>query len=64
MTVVLQDRFRRELPEMAVECQADVPAEPELLVLNEALAGELGVATASVLYAVAVPLLLGDALPI
>ncbi|HNM85800.1 MAG TPA: protein adenylyltransferase SelO family protein, partial [Mycobacterium sp.] len=41
-TVVLQDRFSRALPEMAVPWQAEVPAEPELLLLNEALAADLG----------------------
>ena len=40
-TVVLQDRFSRALPELAVPWQAEVPAEPELL-LNEALAADLG----------------------
>lgn len=42
MTVSLQDRFARELPEMAVRWKAEVPPNPQLLVLNEALAGELG----------------------
>ena len=41
-TVVLQDRFSRALPELAVPWQAEVPAEPELLLLNEALAADLG----------------------
>ena len=41
-TVVLQDRFSRALPELAVPWQAEVPAEPELLLLNEALATDLG----------------------
>jgi uncharacterized protein YdiU (UPF0061 family) len=40
--VRLQDRFFRELPEMAVAWQAEVPPEPRLLVLNEALAADLG----------------------
>ncbi len=40
--VVLDDRFSRELPEMAVRWQADVPPDPRLLVLNERLAADLG----------------------
>lgn len=42
MTVALQDRFFRELPEMAVRWQAEKPAEPRLLAFNGRLAGELG----------------------
>ncbi|WP_172826725.1 YdiU family protein [Mycobacterium sp. 1423905.2] len=42
MTVSLQDRFARELPEMAVRWQAEVPPEARLLVLNDPLAAELG----------------------
>lgn len=41
-TVVLGDRFSRELPEMAVRWQAEVPPDPRLLVLNERLAADLG----------------------
>ena len=40
--VVLDDRFSRELPEMAVRWQAETPPDPRLLVLNESLATELG----------------------
>ena len=42
MAVVMEDRFWRELPEMAVRWQAEVPPNPRLLVLNEPLATELG----------------------
>jgi uncharacterized protein YdiU (UPF0061 family) len=42
MTVVLQDRFSRELPELGVRWQAKAPTDPHLLVLNEPLAAELG----------------------
>ena len=42
MTVALQDRFFRELPEMAVRWQAETPSDLRLLVLNERLAAELG----------------------
>jgi serine/tyrosine/threonine adenylyltransferase len=41
-TVVLDDRFSRELPELAVHWKAEVPPEPRLLVLNEPLAADLG----------------------
>src|ERR1700710_2899929 len=41
MTVTLQSRFFRELPELAVPWQAEATPEPKLLVLNDALAGEL-----------------------
>ncbi|OBG63419.1 hypothetical protein A5702_22470 [Mycobacterium sp. E3339] len=42
MTVALQDRFFRELPEMAVRWQAEAPADLRLLAFNERLATELG----------------------
>ena len=42
MTVALQDRFLRELPEMAVRWQAEPPADLRLLVLNERLTAQLG----------------------
>ena len=40
--VVLDDRFSRELPEMAVRWQVEAPPDPRLLVLNERLAAALG----------------------
>ncbi|OBH25400.1 hypothetical protein A5692_02230 [Mycobacterium sp. E342] len=42
MTVALQDRFFRELPEMAMRWQAKAPVEPRLLTFNDGLAAELG----------------------
>lgn len=42
ITVTLDSRFVRELPEMAVRWQAEPAPEPQLLVLNDALAAELG----------------------
>jgi protein adenylyltransferase len=42
MAVALDDRFSRELPEMAVRWQAETPPDTRLLVLNEPLASELG----------------------
>ena len=41
-TIVLQDRFFRELPEMAVRWQAETVPDLRVLVLNERLAAELG----------------------
>jgi uncharacterized protein YdiU (UPF0061 family) len=41
-TVVLDDRFARELPEMATPWRAEAAPDPQLLVLNEQLAAELG----------------------
>lgn len=41
-TIALQDRFLRELPEMAVRWQAETFPELRLLVLNEPLAATLG----------------------
>jgi serine/tyrosine/threonine adenylyltransferase len=40
--IALQDRFARELPELAVSWQAETAPNPRLLALNESLAGELG----------------------
>jgi len=40
--VVLDDRFARELPEMAVRWKVEPPPDPRLLVLNERLAADLG----------------------
>jgi len=45
-TVVLGDRFSREVPEMAVRWRAEVPPDPRLLVLNERLAADLGLEAA------------------
>lgn len=42
MSIALQDRFVSDLPELAVRWQAESAPEPRLLVLNTALAGELG----------------------
>jgi serine/tyrosine/threonine adenylyltransferase len=41
--IALDDRFARELPELAVRWQAEAAPEPRLLVLNEPLATELGI---------------------
>ena len=41
-TIAFGDRFARELPELAVRWQAEPTPDPQLLVLNEPLAAELG----------------------
>jgi uncharacterized protein YdiU (UPF0061 family) len=41
-TLTLDGRFARDLPELAVPWQAEPVPDPRLLVLNTALAGELG----------------------
>jgi protein adenylyltransferase len=46
INVALHNRFARELPEMGVPWQAEAPADPRLLVLNESLAAGLGLDTA------------------
>jgi uncharacterized protein YdiU (UPF0061 family) len=47
--VILADRFARELPELALPWQAAETPEPQLLVLNESLAAELGLDAKQVL---------------
>ncbi|MFA7508842.1 MAG: protein adenylyltransferase SelO family protein, partial [Mycolicibacterium vanbaalenii] len=43
MTLALQGRFVGELPELAVPWKAEAAPQPQLLVVNEPLAAELGV---------------------
>ncbi|WP_222263179.1 protein adenylyltransferase SelO [Modestobacter marinus] len=62
-TVLLGDRFARELPEMAVPWQAEEAPHPQLLVLNEPLATELGFAPDRLRSAEGVRLLVGTAVP-
>lgn len=63
MTVSLQDRFARELPEMAVRWKAEVPPNPQLLVLNEPLAAELGLDATWLRSAEGVQFLVGNRVP-
>ncbi|MBI2700428.1 protein adenylyltransferase SelO [Mycobacterium nebraskense] len=63
MTVALQDRFFRELPEMAVRWQAEAPADLRLLALNERLAEELGVDAAWLRSPDGLRFLVGDLVP-
>ncbi len=62
-TVVLQDRFSRELPELAVRWQAATPPQPDLLVLNEPLAGELGLDSGWLRTADGLRFLVGNLVP-
>ena len=63
MTVALQDRFSRELPDMAVRWQAEAPPDPQLLVLNEPLATELGLDAAWLRSSDGLRFLVGNLLP-
>ena len=62
-TVVLSDSFAQELPEMAVRWQAEASPEPQLLVLNDALAGELGLDAEWLRSTAAIGLLTGTVIP-
>ena len=60
---MLDGRFARELPEMALPCRAaDAPA-PRLLVLNEPLAAQVGLSPAWLRSADGVRLLVGNLVP-
>ncbi len=63
MTVALQDRFLRELPEMAVRWHAEPPPDVRLLVLNEPLAAELGLDADWLQSAEGLRFLAGDLVP-
>ena len=63
ITVELQDRFARELPELTVSWKAEVAPEPRLLVLNEALAAELGLDAGWLRSPAGLGLLLGTTVP-
>jgi serine/tyrosine/threonine adenylyltransferase len=62
-TIVLGDHFARELPEMAVRWQAEAAPDPRLLVLNEALAADLGLDVAWLRSPDGVGLLVGTVVP-
>ncbi|MEH0934669.1 protein adenylyltransferase SelO [Micromonospora psammae] len=62
-TVTFDDRFARELAEMAVPWQADEPPDPRLLVLDEALAATLGLDPAWLRSRDGVRLLVGAGVP-
>ena len=62
-TVTLDNRFARELEEMAVPWQAEEAPDPRLLVLDEQLAAELGLDPAWLRSSDGVRLLIGTAVP-
>ncbi len=62
-TVTLDHRFARELPEMAVPWRAEPAPDARLLVLDEALAAELGLDAAGLRSPAGVGLLVGTTLP-
>ncbi|MGX9788878.1 protein adenylyltransferase SelO [Mycobacterium sp. MMS18-G62] len=62
-TIVLGDRFSRELPEMAVRWRAEPAPDPRLLVLNEQLSAELGLDAAWLRTSDGVQLLTGTQVP-
>jgi serine/tyrosine/threonine adenylyltransferase len=63
MTVALQDRFFRDLPEMGVRWQAETFPDPSLLALNEPLASELGLDAAWLRSADGLRFLVGALVP-
>jgi serine/tyrosine/threonine adenylyltransferase len=63
MTVALQDRFLRELPEMAVRWRAETPPDLRMLVLNERLAAELGLDSGWLRSADGLRFLVGNLVP-
>ena len=63
MSIALQDRFGRELPELAVHWQAEAAPAPKLVILNEPLAAELGLDPAWLRSAEGLGLLVGTTVP-
>ena len=62
-TVALDDRFARELPEMAVPWRAEEAPDPHLVALDEDLAAELGLDPAWLRSPAGVRLLVGAEVP-
>ena len=62
-TVVLDDRFFRDLPELTVRWQAEAAPDPRLLVLNEALAAQLGLDASWLAGPQGLQLLVGAVIP-
>lgn len=61
--LTLEDSFARELPEMALRWKAETAPAPELLVLNEPLAVELGLEPEQLRTPEGLRLLVGNSLP-
>jgi uncharacterized protein YdiU (UPF0061 family) len=62
-SLALDDRFARQLPEMAVRWRAEEAPDPRLLVLNERLAAELGLDADWLRTPEGVRLLVGNSVP-
>src|SRR5919205_1825957 len=62
-TVTFESRFATELAEMAIPWKAEEIPDPRLLVLNEALAAELGFAPDFLRSSEGIRLLVGNAVP-
>lgn len=62
-TVAFEGRFARELPELAIPWQAEEAPDPQLLVLNQPLAVELGFDPDFLRSPEGVRLLIGNAVP-
>ncbi|MCB0949565.1 MAG: YdiU family protein [Mycobacterium sp.] len=63
MSIALQGRFVRELPELAVRWQAEAAPEPALIAVNDPLATELGLDPAWLRSAEGLGLLVGTTVP-
>ncbi|MGY4542167.1 uncharacterized protein YdiU (UPF0061 family) [Arthrobacter sp. UYNi723] len=63
LTLTFGGRFARELEELAVPWQAEEAPDPQLLVLNEPLAGELGFDPSSLRTPDGTRLLIGNQIP-
>jgi uncharacterized protein YdiU (UPF0061 family) len=61
--VILEDRFAREFPELAIPWNAEKAPDPRLLVLNETLAEELGLDASFLREAEGASLLVGNVVP-
>jgi len=63
LTIALDDRFARAVPELALPWQAEPVPEPRLLALNEPLAAELGLDPDALRGAEGIGLLTGTVVP-
>ena len=63
MTIALQNRFAHDLPELAVRWKAEVAPEPTAVVVNDALAAELGLDPGWLRSPEGLGLLVGTAVP-
>ena len=61
--ITLDGRFARELPELSIPWSGEAAPAPQLLVLNESLAGDLGVEPSWLRSDEGIALLTGTAVP-